>query len=264
MRTFWTLFLGAALAITVAAPAAAQGNDNDYTPLNSRIKRDRQFPLDLPSRFDPARTTRLMRERSKDMLSQLTGCLYNRSHEDSLALLERTNLGFMDFRQIDVEPNRAVRIYGFNDCLRRVANSNQMAVQLRFTPGALRQWLLQEAYLDRYRDGPSWVRPGNVIAERELPLSRSQVGVRAPLDFADCVVQADPYDADYFFRAPAGSEDEKAALQALVPSLGPCLPQGQQMELNPAALRVWVGEALWHAANHNAPPAGAEGQRSAE
>lgn len=255
MRKVWTLFLGAALAVAVAAPAAAQGNDNDYTPLNSRIKRDRQFPLDLPSRFDPARTTRLMRERSKDMLSQLTGCLYNRSHQDSLALLERTDLGFVDFRQIDVEPDRAVRIYGFSDCLRRVATSNNMGVQLRFTPGALRQWLLQEAYLDRYPDGPTWVRPGNVIAERALPLSQRLIAVRAPLDFADCVVQTDPYSADDFFRAPAGSAGEKAALQSLVASLGPCLPQGQQMEVNPAALRVWLGEALWHAANHSAPPA---------
>jgi hypothetical protein len=264
MRKFWTLVLGAALSITLAAPAGAQSNSDDYTPLNSRIKRDRQFPLDLPSKFDPARTTKLMRARSKDMLSQLTACLYNRSHEAALSLLERTDMGFMDFRRIDVDPNRAVRIYGFSDCLRRVANTHQMGVQLRFTPGALRQWLLQEAYLDRYRDGPSWVRPGNVIAERDLPLSRSLAAVRAPLDFSDCVVQADPYNADYFFRATAASEDESTALQALIPSLGPCLPQGQQMELNPAALRVWVGEALWHAANHNTPPAAAEGQQGGE
>jgi hypothetical protein len=254
MRRTAVLVLGTVLAVWIAEPVAAQTNDNDYTPLNSRIKRNRQFPLDLPSRFDPARTSRVMRERSKDMLSQLTGCLYKRSHEDSLALLERTDLGFRDFRQIDLEPNRAVRIYGFNDCLRRVANTNNIGVQLRFTPGALRQWLLQEAYLDSYPDGPSWVKPGNVIAERELPLSRSLAGIRAPLDFADCVVQTDPYSADDFFRSTAGSADEKAALQALIPSLGPCLPQGVQMEVNPTALRVWVGEALWHAANHSARP----------
>jgi len=255
MRKVWTLVLGVVLAITAATPAVSQSNNDDYTPLNSRIKRTRQFPLDLRSRFDPARTTKLMRERSKDMLSQLSGCLYNRSHEDALALLERTDLGFMDFRQIDLEPNRAVRIYGFSDCLRRVASSNNSDVQLRFTPGALRQWLLQEAYLDRYRDGPNWVKPGNVIAERAFPLSQNVISVRAPLDFADCVVETDPYGADDFFRATAGSEAEKAAIQNLLPSLGPCLPQGQQMEVNPAALRVWLGEALWHAANHSAPPA---------
>ena len=263
MRGIAALVLSALLAVTDVAPAAAQSNNNDYTPLNSRIRRDRQFPLDLPSRFDPARSTRLMRERSKDMLVQLTGCLYNRSHEDALSLLERTDMGFADFRQIDVDPDRAVRIYGFSDCLRRVANSNSVSVQLRFTPGALRQWLLQEAYLDRFPDGPSWVRAGNVIAERTLPLSQNIAAVRGSLDFADCVVQTDPYDADDFFRAVAGSADEKAAIEALTPSLGPCLPQGMQVELTPAALRVWVGEALWHAANHSAPP-GVERQPGAE
>ena len=63
MRKVWTLVLGVALAITAATPAVPQSNNDDYTPLNSRIKRTRQFPLDLRSRFDPARTTKLMRER---------------------------------------------------------------------------------------------------------------------------------------------------------------------------------------------------------
>ena len=263
MRRTAVLVLGALLLVAEAAQVAAQSNNNDYTPLNSRIRRDRQFPLDLPSRFDPARSTRLMRERSKDMLVQLTGCLYNRSHEDSLSLLERTDMGFADFAQIGLETDRAVRIYGFSDCLRRVANTHRLDVQVRFTPGALRQWLLQEAYLDRYPEGPSWVRAGNVIAERQLPLSQANAAVRGSLDFADCVVQADPFNADDFFRAVPGSADEKAAIQALTPSLGPCLPQGMQVELTPAALRVWIGEALWHAANHSGPPT-AEPQAGAE
>ena len=244
----------AALGLVLAAPVVAQGNDDDYTPLNSRIKRDRQFPLDLPNRFDPARMTKVMRERSKDMLTQLTRCLYNRSNEQSLALLERTDIGFTDFRQIDIEPERALRVYGFNDCLRRVASSNNTNVQLRFTPGALRQWLLPQAYLDRYPDGPIWVKPGNVIAERVFPLSQNVTSARDVLDFADCVLQTDPYGADYFFRAPPGSEDEKAAIDGLVPALGPCLPQGVRMEIQPVPLRMWLGEALWHAAAHSAPP----------
>ena len=253
MRKLAALLLSLALTIAVTEPIAAQSNNNDYTPLNSRIRRERQFPLDLPNRFDPDRMTRLMRERSKVMLSQLTACLYNRSNEQSLALLERTDMGFVSFQQIGLEGDRAVRIYGFSDCLRRVANSNNSGVQLRFTPGALRQWLLEEAYVDRYPDGATWVKPGNVIAERTFPLSQNVAAVRAPLDFADCVVQTDPYGADFFFRTASGSADEKSAIDGLMPALGPCLPQGQRMELNPAALRVWLGEALWHAANHSGP-----------
>ena len=72
--------------------------------------------------------------------------------------------------------------------------------------------------------------------------------------FVSPPVQTDPYGADYFFRAPPGSEDEKAAIDGLVPALGPCLPQGVRMEIQPVPLRMWLGEALWHAAAHSAPP----------
>ena len=73
------------------------------------------------------------------------------------------------------------------------------------------------------------------------------------MDFADCVVANDPNSADYYFRAPADSDAEKQALQSLSPALGPCLPAGQRVTLQPALLRMWLGEALWHAAAHNAP-----------
>ena len=42
----------------------------------------------------------------------------------------------------------------------RVANTNQTGVLLRFNAGSLRQWLLQEAYFDRYPEAPTWVREG--------------------------------------------------------------------------------------------------------
>ncbi len=39
----------------------------------------------------------------------------------------------------------------------------------------------------------------------------------------------------------------------MVPLLALCLPQGLQAGIDPAQFRVWIGEALWHAANSNAP-----------
>ena len=68
----WSLAFLAGVVAILSGPAVAQSNNDDYTPLNSRIKRDRQFPLDLPGRFAPERMTRLMRERGKDMLPQFT------------------------------------------------------------------------------------------------------------------------------------------------------------------------------------------------
>jgi hypothetical protein len=246
------LILAFAAGCTLAADVAAQGNNNDYTPLNSRIRRERQFPTDLHNPWGD-QATAVSRARNRAMLSQFSKCVYNRSREGSLALLQRTDYGFSDFAQVEMSNERAVRVYGFQDCLGRVASTHGTGVQLRFSAGALRQWLVQEAYFDRYPEGPGWIRGGNMIDERTLPLSAGNPGVSGPLDFADCVVAADPYTAGFFYRTEAGSDDETRAIDALMPALGPCFPQGQQVQLSPALLRLWLGESLWHAANNSAP-----------
>lgn len=241
------------LGAVVAAPVAAQSNNDDYTPLNSRIKRKNQFPLEPRKTFDFKKMSEVNKARSKAMLGQFTRCLYNRSNEKSLDLLAKTDLGFVSFEQIGTTTDKATRVFGFNDCLRRVASTNNSGVVLRFYAGGMRQWLLQEAYFDRYPDEPTWVMPGNVIGDREFPLSAKDQYVNAALDLADCVVGADPYNADFYFRTAAGSDDEKQAIQELMPSLGECIPEGRQMQIDPPLLRVWLGEALWHAANNSAP-----------
>lgn len=247
-------FMAAIVALWVAlpVPASAQSNDDDYTPLNSRIRRARQFPTDIVNRWR-SETSAVSRARSRAMMNQFSKCVYNRSHEGSLALLAKTDLGFRDFAQIGLDNDRALKNYGFHDCLGRVATTNNTGVQLRFNAQALRQWLVQEAYFDQFENAPAWVQPGLVIDTRELPLSAEDQGVRGALEFADCVVLADPYTADFFFRTAPGSDEEKRALEAITPALAPCLPRGQQAGLSPVWFRVWIGEALWHAATHSRP-----------
>ena len=250
-------------ACTLATDVAAQSNNNDYTPLNSRIRRERQFPTDLHNPWGD-QTNAVSRNRSRAMLSQFGKCVYNRSREGSLALLQKTDYGFNAFEQVEMTSDRAMRVYGFQDCLGRVASTNGTGVQLRFSAGGLRQWLLQEAYFDRFPEGPSWLKAGNVVGQRALPLSAGNRGVSDPLDFADCVVATDPFTADFFFRTTNGSDEEKRAIEALTPALGPCLPQGVQVQLSPYLLRLLLGEGLWHAANNSAPaPAEAVGGQEA-
>lgn len=246
------VILTLAAACTLAAPSSAQSNNDDFTPLNSRIKRERQFPTSM---INPWRnqTTAVSRARSRAMLNQFSKCVYNRSREDSLELLQKTDAGFVSFEQVGLDNDKAMRIYGFGDCLRRVASNQGTGVRLRFSAGGLRQWLVQEAYFARYEDAPSWVQPGNLIGPRDYPLSAQQPGVQAAMDLSDCVVAADPYTADFFYRTVTGSEDETRALEALRPVLASCLPQGQQVQLDPSLVRVWIGESLWHAANSSRP-----------
>jgi hypothetical protein len=238
-----------------ANAAFAQSNDDDYTPLNSRIKRDRQFPTDVRDRWR-TQVGAVERERRNTMVGQFSRCLYNRSNERSLELLQTTDFGFANFGQIGVAEDRVARVYGFQDCLGRVASNNGTSVQMYLTPGALRSWLLQEAYFDRNKDGPAWVQPGFDAAPRVYPLSAERPEVKMAMEFADCVVATDPFTADYFFRTAAGSAQERAAVEQLSPALGPCLPEGAEVELQLPDLRLWLGEALWHASmNRVAVPA---------
>jgi hypothetical protein len=241
--------------IPLPVPLLAQTNDNDRTPLGTRIKKDRQFPYDPPPlHVPPEKMGKATRDWSRAMLSQFGKCLYNRSKGDSLDLLDKTDFGFRDFQQIGMETPKAVRIYGFDDCLRRVAESNGSGVLLTYSAMGLRMWLIQAAYLDRFPKGPAWLTPGNVVAPRSYPLSEQYGGIKKQMDFADCVVAADPNNADYFYRTPSGSAEEQDALTTLTPAFAPCFPQGVQARFSPAELRVLIGEGLWQAANHSAAP----------
>lgn len=245
-----------------AGPAKAQSNDNDYTPLNSRIRRKRQFPTSLinPYRGEVGSATH---ERSKKMMGQFTRCLYSRSKQGGLDLLARTDYGFVDFAQIDLENDRAARTYGFQDCLRRVASANETGVTLTWSAFGLRRWYIEQAYFDRYADGPSWLQPGYVINEREFALSSGNPSVATAMELADCIVAADPFTADFLFRTEAGSEAESRAIETLIPAMQPCLPAGQRIEITPDILRTWIGEGLWHASQHSSP-APVEAQEGAQ
>jgi hypothetical protein len=243
-----------AISLALPAPAFAQTNDNDYTPLNSHIRRTQQFPtLPTPNFVPYEKMSKVERDQGRSMLNQFTKCLYNRSQSGALELLEKTDFGFYDFKQIGMEMDKAVKIYGFHDCLNRVAASNNSGVALQYTAQSLRMWMLHAAYLANYPKGPTWVKAGNVVEPRTYPLSTNNRLVQAEMAFADCVVSTDPVNADFLYRTVGGSPEEGEAVKDLTPTLGACLPQGQKVQLTPDSLRVVLGEALWHAANHNGP-----------
>lgn len=237
------------LAVVFSAPALSQ----EYTASNSRIKQDRQFPDQPRNMFDPTRINKVSKKRSRAMIGLFSRCLYRRSNEGSLAFLAKTDFGFRNFEQIGEENDRAFRSYGFKSCLTKVARAQNSSVVLRWSAEGLRQWLVEAAYFAQFSDGADWVKPGNVVAARTYPLSERYPGVHVAMDFADCVVAGDPFTADFFYRTPAGSDDEKEALSEIMPSLGPCITEGQQMDITPFSLRIWLGEALWHASNNSAP-----------
>ncbi|QZH74658.1 MAG: hypothetical protein JY451_13500 [Erythrobacter sp.] len=256
---FAALILLASLFVAVepAAPlygsaAWAQTNDNDYTPLNSRIRRDRQFPTE-PRGVAPAEVSEVTRRRSLDMIDHFAKCIWDRSNEDGLDMLARTDFGFTSFAQIGLTNDDVIDRYPIRTCLSRVASRNNSGVQLRYSADGMRRWYIQAAYLEYYPDGATWVRPGYAVAPREYPLSANNGAVQSAMNLADCIVAGDPYGSDLYFRTQPSSPDQTAALRALVPAIGPCVPAGQDFELDPFAMRVWLGEGLWHASRNSRP-----------
>lgn len=239
--------------VAVPSDAFAQGNDNDYTPLNSRIRRDRQFPTEPLHFVDPAQLGAATRDRGQSMEDQFARCIYDRSNEKALDLLARTDFGFNRFDQIGLESGDVMDLYPIRTCLSRVTRTHNTGARLRYTPASMREWYLQEAYLDAYPDGATWAAGGNVIGERSYPISANNPAVHAVMDLADCVVASSPAAADLFFRTAEGSDLEDYAIANIVPLLGDCIPEGQQLDISPQTLRLWLGEGLWHAANNNAP-----------
>ncbi len=249
-----TILIALAAACTFATEVAAQSNNDDYTPLNSRIRREQKYPLDVMQRWrsDLGPVTRA---RSRAMMTQFSKCMYNRSHEGAVEFLGKSDYGLNDFAQLGLDRDRAMRTYGFENCMTRVANTHNSGVLLRFSAGSLRQWLLQEAYFDRFPEGPTWVREGMQAGERSYPLSAGDDRIRWAMDLGDCVVATDPFTADFFFRTETGSAEEQRALEVLGPLMSPCLPQGQQVQFQIPLIRAWIGEALWHAATTSVPAA---------
>lgn len=244
-----------ALAVVVAlavepAQVIAQVNNNEYTPLGSRIRKSQQFPNEPRSTFRQPELNEAQRARSRTWVDILGRCMWDRSNEKGIDLLKRTDFGFRSFEQIEIKAGEVDKFYPVSTCMERVAARANSGMMLRFSAAGMRSWYLQAAYFDAYKDGPTWVKPGYVVEDRAYPSSQNDESVQAAMNLADCVVSEDPYGADYFFRTAPGTAGEDSAIQNLGEPLSACIPQGQQVSLDRAALRTWIGEGLWHAANH--------------
>jgi hypothetical protein len=67
-------------------------------------------------------------------------------------------------------------------------------------------------------------------------------------DLALCTLRADPHAVRALIATRWESPEEAAAIQRLIPHLGPCLPAGDTLDLNARALRLLLAVALYRAA----------------
>ncbi len=67
-------------------------------------------------------------------------------------------------------------------------------------------------------------------------------------DIGHCIVVANWSASRNFLRSAVGSKDETAALASLRPSIGPCLPMGEQFRITKSVLRSVLSEPFYQLA----------------
>lgn len=127
-------------------------------------------------------------------------------------------------------------------------------VELRMTPRHFRTTLAQVMARNAVKNieesalaetspwSPAVYETGN---EPDETVDRVQLGL---YQFGDCVLAAKPLEAVALVQADAGSAEASAAVQGLMPALGPCLQEGVELKLTTENLVVALSEPMVHRA----------------
>ena len=107
---------------------------------------------------------------------------------------------------------------------------------------ARRQLRLNSAVPAVAKDIP-WFAPMLAGLEKNAKVDRVALGLQ---DFGHCVAASDWANARALVLSEEGSPEQKRAVAALMPILGPCLQSEVQIKLTPANLRIAVAEPMVH------------------
>lgn len=130
---------------------------------------------------------------------------------------------------------------------------NRLAVSECLESGMVRipQTVMRGAiFVELYRRHEKKVGPTVAVPALDFahPADESERTQLALLAFADCVVKRDAGAARGVVLSPTASADQDQAFRALMPNLGPCLMQGQQITFSKPVLEGALAEVLYREA----------------
>ena len=126
------------------------------------------------------------------------------------------------------------------------------SVILSGTPLAFRLALVEEMVKERLTRSvdASALSGGEPWFYAKIPAGATEIEADARyitlMEFGDCVVSSAPAQSIAFVSAEKESPAEQAALQGLIPFLGPCIAAGQEITITPVALHQALNEPLYH------------------
>jgi hypothetical protein len=233
------LFLASCLAavamLVAAAPAAAQ----DEPQIGSRLgKRDY-----IRSKLDPTA--------SVQAAHRMAGCVYLKQAPRVNAALGATD---------PVEARRRLSALGVKGtCLNLAIRDQSAEAQQVSFPTDVYRGMLAEAALRK-----DYARRTLAALPRERTYSRPWFATTSRPTVVDemgaCVADTDPAGVQALLGTTPETDNEKAAIKRLMPSVGPCLTAGATLNANRQSLRAALAEALYHRfrapASPTASPAG--------
>jgi len=135
--------------------------------------------------------------------------------------------------------------------LKKLATSECLTNGVLTMPYAvMRGAMFRAAYRIEFRQPPAQLGEKAVdfsafVTDATKPGSQRYLAL---MDFAQCVARADPTGSDALMRSQVGSAEERQAIDALVPKLGPCLLAGLTLNTNKGNIEALLSEALYREA----------------
>jgi hypothetical protein len=186
-------------------------------------------------------------------------CLYRKNQRKVAALLENSDSQSIRYEKLGISQKDIGDYLGMSTCLGNQADWDVSALSYRFSPRELRSMLQEEDYLAAHERPPS-LPPGSLenVDRKYVSDGPDLYAAQIVGAFSDCLTFENTAGVDAILRSMPGSKEERAAAQALGPSLGTCLSQGQSLSLTPANIRTFAVEGLWSRYAHGARSASIE------
>jgi len=216
--------------------------------MQRRTEKETGSNIPVPRRARIPEDSTLKRAQVRLVLNEFVRCAVDRQASRLEAALATLDDGF----------NTVGAVLSTNECLE--------SGQMKFKAVALRGPLFAELYRRKAAaeaKGRSWgpaVTRVNLAAKPETDIAKEHLGL---MGFAHCVVESDRAGAQAAVLAPTASDAQNAAIAALAPKLGPCLPQGSSVRLGKDVLEGGLAEVLYRGVvpTPAAEPAAASGAK---
>ncbi|HEY1124948.1 MAG TPA: hypothetical protein VGE65_04895 [Sphingobium sp.] len=216
--------IAALLMLASLAGEAAIAQGDKYTPTGSRV--GRPAPADVPDNVSLADATK-----ARLMVYQFADC--------SIRTNKKTAQAYMSAKAESQASSKAMNALVSEECL--------WNADLRMPVPLLRGAIFRAAYYRDFEKAELKLPEKGVDFQTfvEDPTSPNVARYLVTLDFADCVVRADPSGVRTYVMAEPDSKAETAALAAIQPKLGPCFPANAKMTVNRSNLSAMLAEALY-------------------